>query len=87
MPYQLLRFAFNKQYPENHMFRRPDQIKTHYDAIRIGAGGHGPLFSLATLKEYGEFYKHQQLIYLITPDNDYSDLQSEIKNIILLIII
>ena len=50
----------------------------------IGAGGHGPLFSLATLKEYGEFYKHQQLIYLITPDNDYSDLQSEIKNIILL---
>ena len=41
MPYQLLRFAFNKQYPENHMFRCPDQIKTHYDAIIIGAGGHG----------------------------------------------
>ena len=41
MPYQLLRFAFNKQYPEGRMFRCPDQLKTHYDAVIIGAGGHG----------------------------------------------
>ena len=41
MPYQLLRFAFNKQYPENRMFRCPDQLKAHYDAVIIGAGGHG----------------------------------------------
>ncbi len=46
----------------------------------IGIGGNGPLFTLATLKEYGNFYKHNHLIYVITPDNDFADLSREINN-------
>ena len=46
----------------------------------IGVGGNGPLFTLATLKEYGNFYNHNHLIYVITPDNDFVDLSREINN-------
>lgn len=50
----------------------------------LGVGGHGPLFSLAVLREYGKHYKHNKLIYFITPDNDFDDLMSEIQNPILI---
>ena len=46
----------------------------------MGVGGNGPLFTLATLKEYGNFYSHNHLIYVITPDNDFADLSREINN-------
>lgn len=58
--------------------------KKNLKTSAIGIGGHGPLFSLAILKEYGEYYQHKKLIYFITPDNDFYDLKNEIKNPILL---
>ena len=41
MPFRLLKFALSKQYPEPRMFRRPERLKDRYDAVIIGAGGHG----------------------------------------------
>ncbi len=57
--------------------------KKNLKTSSLGVGGHGPLFSLAVLREYGEYYKHNKLIYFITPDNDFNDLTSEIQNPIL----
>jgi hypothetical protein len=64
----------------NSLFINKKNLKTS----AIGIGGHGPLSSLAVLKEYGEYYKHKKLIYFITPDNDFYDLENETKNPILL---
>jgi methylamine---glutamate N-methyltransferase subunit C len=41
MPVRLLRFALNARYPEPRMFRLPERLKTSYDVVIIGAGGHG----------------------------------------------
>ena len=41
MPYRLLRFALARHYPEPRMFRAPGELKTSYDAVIIGGGGHG----------------------------------------------
>ena len=41
MPLGLLRFAVSKTYPEPRMFRHHDALKPTYDAVIIGAGGHG----------------------------------------------
>ncbi len=41
MPLGLLRFAVSRAYPEPRMFRRHDALRRTYDAVIIGAGGHG----------------------------------------------
>jgi sarcosine oxidase subunit beta len=41
MPISLLRFALSRRYPEPRMFRVPARLKPTYDAVIIGAGGHG----------------------------------------------
>ncbi|MDX2171392.1 MAG: FAD-dependent oxidoreductase [Deltaproteobacteria bacterium] len=41
MPISLLRFALRRRYPEPRMFRVPQRLKPTYDAVIIGAGGHG----------------------------------------------
>jgi len=41
MPYQLLKFALSKQHPEPPFFRQPAKLKSGYDAVIIGGGGHG----------------------------------------------
>lgn len=41
MPYRLLKFALSKTYPEPRMFRAPTQLKSEYDVVIIGGGGHG----------------------------------------------
>jgi len=41
MPLGLLRFALNREYPEPRMFRVHERLKPTYDAVIIGAGGHG----------------------------------------------
>jgi sarcosine oxidase, subunit beta len=53
MPYRLLRFAFHRKYPEPRMFRRPDQLKNHYDVIIIGGGGHGLATAYYLARDHG----------------------------------
>jgi len=38
---RLLRFALSSRYPEPRMFRTPARLKSSYDVVIIGAGGHG----------------------------------------------
>src|SRR6202023_637639 len=41
MPHRLLRFGLSRKHPEPRMFTRHDSLKTGYDVVIIGAGGHG----------------------------------------------
>ena len=41
MPLRLLRFGLTRQHPEPRMFTVPGTLKKTYDAVIIGAGGHG----------------------------------------------
>src|SRR3954447_18016831 len=53
MPFPLLRFALSKTYPEPRMFRRPDRLRDRYDAVIIGAGGHGLAAAYHLARDYG----------------------------------
>jgi sarcosine oxidase subunit beta len=53
MPFRLLRFALSKNYPEPRMFHRPDRLKERYDAVIIGAGGHGLAAAYYLARDYG----------------------------------
>lgn len=53
MPYQLLRFAFSSKHPEPRMFREPDRLKDTYDAVIIGAGGHGLASAYYLARDHG----------------------------------
>ena len=41
MPWRLLRFALSQKHPEPRMFATHDSLKSSYDVVIIGAGGHG----------------------------------------------
>lgn len=53
MPYRLLKFALNKSYPEPRMFRAPTKLKSEYDAVIIGGGGHGLAAAYYLAKDHG----------------------------------
>ena len=53
MPYQLLRFAFSSKHPEPRMFREPDRLANTYDAVIIGAGGHGLASAYYLARDHG----------------------------------
>ncbi|MAG16994.1 MAG: sarcosine oxidase subunit beta [Phycisphaerae bacterium] len=53
MPYQLLRFAMRKKYPEPRMFRSPDKLRDEYDVVIIGGGGHGLATAYYLAKNHG----------------------------------
>ena len=53
MPYQLLRFAFASKHPEPRMFRTPERLKDAYDAVIIGAGGHGLASAYYLARDHG----------------------------------
>jgi sarcosine oxidase, subunit beta len=53
MPYRLLRFAFSSEYPEPRMFTRHDTLKPGYDAVIIGAGGHGLAAAYYLARDHG----------------------------------
>lgn len=53
MPLRLLKFALSKQHPEPRMFRQPDRLKSSYDAVIIGAGGHGLAAAYYLARDYG----------------------------------
>ncbi|MGL5926524.1 FAD-dependent oxidoreductase [Chroococcidiopsis sp.] len=53
MPLNLLKFALAKQHPEPAMFRHRDRLKPNYDAVIIGAGGHGLAAAYYLARDYG----------------------------------
>ncbi len=53
MPYRLLRFALSRRHPEPRMFRAPDTLKSSYDVVIIGAGGHGLAAAYYLARDFG----------------------------------
>ena len=53
MPYRLLKFALRKSHPEPRMFRAPGELKSEYDAVIIGGGGHGLAAAYYLAKDHG----------------------------------
>ena len=53
MPYRLLRFALSGKYPEKRMFRAPERLKSEYDVVIIGGGGHGLATAYYLAREHG----------------------------------
>ncbi len=53
MPYRLIRFALNGKYNEPRMFRAPERLKSHYDVVIIGAGGHGLAAAYYLARDHG----------------------------------
>lgn len=53
MPWRLLKFAFSKKHPEPRMFTRHDKLKPAYDAVIIGAGGHGLASAYYLARDHG----------------------------------
>ena len=52
MPLRLLKFA-NEKYPEPRMFRHCDRLRSSYDAVIIGGGGHGLACAYYLARDYG----------------------------------
>ncbi len=52
MPFRLLKFALSKEHPEPRMFRQPDRLKSNYDAVIIGGGGHGLAAAYYLARDY-----------------------------------
>jgi sarcosine oxidase subunit beta len=53
MPLGLLRFALSRDYPEPRMFRAHDRLRPAYDAVIIGAGGHGLAAAYYLARDHG----------------------------------
>ena len=53
MPFRLLRFALSKTHPEPRMFTPHARLKSTYDAVIIGAGGHGLAAAYYLSRDYG----------------------------------
>jgi sarcosine oxidase, subunit beta len=53
MPYQLLRFALAGSHPEPRMFREHADLKSSYDVVIIGAGGHGLASAYYLARDHG----------------------------------
>src|ERR1700678_3932531 len=53
MPARLLKFALSRRHPEPRMFTRHDRLKSNYDVVIIGAGGHGLASAYYLTRDYG----------------------------------
>jgi sarcosine oxidase subunit beta len=53
MPLRLLKFALSKEHPEPRMFHHPDRLKSSYDAVIVGGGGHGLAAAYYLARDYG----------------------------------
>ncbi|MHB8247468.1 MAG: FAD-dependent oxidoreductase [Acidithiobacillus sp.] len=53
MPWRLLRFATSGKHPEPQMFTHHDGLKKTYDAVIIGAGGHGLAAAYYLARDHG----------------------------------
>jgi sarcosine oxidase subunit beta len=53
MPVRLLKFAFSSKHPEPRMFARHDRLKSSYDVVVIGGGGHGLAAAYYLARDFG----------------------------------
>ena len=53
MPYRLIKYGLSNKYPDKRMFREPSGLKDSYDAVIIGAGGHGLAAAYYLARDYG----------------------------------
>jgi len=53
MPFRLLRFALSAKHSEPRMFRSHEKLKKSYDAVIIGAGGHGLAAAYYLARDHG----------------------------------
>lgn len=53
MPFRLLKFALSKEHPEPRMFRQHNRLKSSYDAVIIGGGGHGLAAAYYLARDHG----------------------------------
>ncbi|MCI0628326.1 MAG: FAD-dependent oxidoreductase [Acidobacteria bacterium] len=53
MPYRLLKYVLNKEYPDGRMFRVPKGLKNRYDVVIIGGGGHGLAAAYYLARDHG----------------------------------
>ncbi|MDO8281269.1 MAG: hypothetical protein Q7U10_01375 [Thermodesulfovibrionia bacterium] len=58
--------------------------KLGWNGLNVGMGGNGPLFELATLKEYVEPMRPKNVLWVYYEDNDLIDFQKEKESTILL---
>ena len=53
MPVRLLKFALSRKHPEPRMFTRHDELKSSYDVVIIGGGGHGLAAAYYLARDHG----------------------------------
>ncbi len=53
MPFGLLKYGLRKQHPGQHHFTPTKPLKSHYDVVIIGAGGHGCSIAYYLAKQHG----------------------------------
>ena len=53
MPFGLLKYGLSSNYPAQQHFSPPGDLKTHYDVVIIGAGGHGTGIAYHLAKYHG----------------------------------
>jgi sarcosine oxidase, subunit beta len=53
MPYRLIKYGLSSKHPDERMFRAPSGLKESYDAVIIGAGGHGLAAAYYLARDFG----------------------------------
>ena len=53
MPYRLIKYGLSNKHPDKRMFRTPSGLKESYDAVIIGAGGHGLAAAYYLARDFG----------------------------------
>jgi sarcosine oxidase subunit beta len=53
MPVRLLKFALSRKHPEPRMFSVPERLRSSYDVVIIGGGGHGLAAAYYLARDHG----------------------------------
>jgi sarcosine oxidase, subunit beta len=53
MPLRLLRLGLSSEYREPRMFRQPERLRSGYEVVIVGAGGHGLAAAYYLSRDYG----------------------------------
>ena len=53
MPYRLIKYGLSSKHPDKRIFSTPRELKESYDAVIIGAGGHGLAAAYYLARDYG----------------------------------